>query len=329
MKSKRLLFGLFSVLAFALFSSVPSTALGAAFNYQPLEKIPGAKGVSSFPDYIQGIYKFGIWTVGLAALFMLSVGGFIYLSSGGNTATISKAKTYIWDAIIGLALALLAYLILYVINPDLVNVNLGRFSQVGGNLPINVSVPEGTTAVAPVVNNAYKAGMTPSNVADCTTLAGTAWPSDATERAAITPVTAKPDNCAKVGSSGCTSLSGMPNSALSLLQNLGAECLAFNSKCKIVVTGGTEYWLHGNNCQKATYHKPGNPVFDIGKGSSSAEFTDPTNGYLAKKGSYVCTYKSGGAVYALPVATSTGTKNIYLWDEDSSHWHASIYDMCH
>lgn len=138
MKSKSLFFGLFFAFSLAIFPVTSDTAFGQAFSYQPLEQIPGAQmATTSFPQYVQGIYKFGIWTVGLAALFMLSVGGFIYLSSGGNTATIGKAKTYIWDALIGLVLALLAYLILYVINPDLVNVNLGSFSKVGGSVPEN------------------------------------------------------------------------------------------------------------------------------------------------------------------------------------------------
>jgi len=106
---------------------------GTGFTYIPLEKLPGASDARTFPQYIEGLYKFGIWTVGLAALFMISVGGFIYLSSGGNSSTMGTAKKYIWDALIGLSLALLAWLVLNIINPDLVNVNLSRFSQVGGS----------------------------------------------------------------------------------------------------------------------------------------------------------------------------------------------------
>ncbi|NTW13859.1 MAG: hypothetical protein HGA31_02385 [Candidatus Moranbacteria bacterium] len=75
-------------------------------------------------DYIQAIYKFALWAVGIAAMFMIAVGGMMYLTSAGNTSQTSSAKKVIFDALIGLALAIIAWLILYVINPDLVMVSL-------------------------------------------------------------------------------------------------------------------------------------------------------------------------------------------------------------
>lgn len=53
-------------------------------------------------------------------MFMIMIGGYMYIMSGGNNATMGKAKGFITDAIIGLLLAFTAYLILYVINPTLV-----------------------------------------------------------------------------------------------------------------------------------------------------------------------------------------------------------------
>jgi hypothetical protein len=109
-------------------------APATGFDYQPLELIPGATNATTFPDYVKAIYKFGLWTVGLAALLMLSVGGFLYVTSAGNTSSIGKAKEIIWDSIIGIVLALTAWLILYIINPDLVNVNLDSFGRLGGSV---------------------------------------------------------------------------------------------------------------------------------------------------------------------------------------------------
>jgi hypothetical protein len=51
------------------------------------------------------------------------VGGYMYITSAGNSASTGKAKETITDAIIGLLLALTSWLLLYTINPDLVILN--------------------------------------------------------------------------------------------------------------------------------------------------------------------------------------------------------------
>lgn len=97
----------------------------AAYNYEPMERIPGFEsGGSDFPSFIQNLYKFGIWIVGICALLMVTVGGFMYLISAGNTAKMDTAKKIIFDSLLGLIIALGAYFLLFIINPDLVNVNI-------------------------------------------------------------------------------------------------------------------------------------------------------------------------------------------------------------
>jgi RsiW-degrading membrane proteinase PrsW (M82 family) len=54
------------------------------------------------------------------AVFMITVGGFEYMLSGAAD-TKSDAKKKIWDAVWGLLLALVAYLLLYTIDPNLVS----------------------------------------------------------------------------------------------------------------------------------------------------------------------------------------------------------------
>lgn len=106
--------------------------------YQLLEKIPGTDGLGSdLPGYISAIYKMALVIVTLSAVLMLTVGGFMYLTSAGNTASIGTAKGIIYDSLIGLIIALSAWLILYIINPDLVEINLSPLSPVapvGGNV---------------------------------------------------------------------------------------------------------------------------------------------------------------------------------------------------
>lgn len=124
-----------------LFLILPFIASAAGpFDYTPMENIPGSDDFTSKPTdfytYIAAVYKFGIWAVGIAALFMIIVGGYMYITSAGNNSSMEKAKGIISDAIIGLLLALTAYLLLYIINPDLVKVKklqpLGTTGKITG-----------------------------------------------------------------------------------------------------------------------------------------------------------------------------------------------------
>jgi hypothetical protein len=93
-------------------------------NYAPMETLPGFAKTADFATFISNLYKFGIWTVGICALIMIVIGGYMYAASGGNNASMEKAKGFITDALVGLILALLAYLILYIINPELVKIKM-------------------------------------------------------------------------------------------------------------------------------------------------------------------------------------------------------------
>lgn len=114
-------------------AAVPIPKTVKSFSYPLLEAFPGffIKGdtTTDLPATVLAIYKFGIWTVGIAGLFMLVVGGFMYMASAGNTSTAGNARGIIADALLGIVAALGAYLILYVINPDLTRLNLS-FSPV-------------------------------------------------------------------------------------------------------------------------------------------------------------------------------------------------------
>lgn len=203
-----------------------------AFKYSLLEQFPGffnSGDSPSFPDMVSALYSFGIWTVGIAAFFMLIIGGFMYITSAGNTSSVGTAKKIIWDALLGLVAALVAYLILYVINPDLVNLNLNLI-KVGINSQ-GVSYGEG----------AYMGpGMSDSSARSKLNAAG---------------ITINKDNCKKFGDTDCTSLDGIPENAINNLITLYNACKSFDSACTFVVTGGTEA---GHKS-----HGPGKPMIDI------------------------------------------------------------------
>lgn len=127
--------------------SIPETN-AQGFNYQLLEKIPGKEGVggNDLSEYIKAIYSTALIIIVLSAVLMVSIGGFMYLTSAGNTAAMGTAKGVIFDAVIGLVIALAAWLLLNVINPDLVNIKIKSLSVISapGAPPIGPPPAPGT-----------------------------------------------------------------------------------------------------------------------------------------------------------------------------------------
>jgi len=130
--------------AFLIFFT-PLLLQAMSFKYTPMEEIPGFGKPTTYEAYVLAIYKFGLWTVGISAVLMISIGAFMYITSAGNTSQSGKAKGIIVDAIIGVVLALLSYIALYTINPNLVRINPLPTSGAAGT-PGAPNGPSGTTA---------------------------------------------------------------------------------------------------------------------------------------------------------------------------------------
>jgi len=74
---------------------------------------------ATLPQLVQYFFNFAIAIGGIAAFAMLVLGGFRFLTSAGNPTAQKDAKDIITSAIIGLLLLLASYLLLEVVNPDL------------------------------------------------------------------------------------------------------------------------------------------------------------------------------------------------------------------
>ena len=109
-------------------------------------------------------------------------------------------------------------------------------------------------------------------------------------------------NCSDRTQPNCTSLDGMPQSAIDYLSNLGDWCAEPANACQVTVTGGTEV---GHNA-----HGVGKPVFDLSISGSNwqkiAEHVYPT-------ASQICT---------MP-ADAQYRKNC-TYDETSPHLHIGL-----
>jgi len=78
-------------------------------------------GTAPIALYIKDIYHYGVSIVGILAAIMLMIGGVIWLTSEGSSGRIEQAKTMIFASLSGLFLVLSSYILLSVVNPDLVN----------------------------------------------------------------------------------------------------------------------------------------------------------------------------------------------------------------
>ncbi len=89
--------------------------------YTLLEPIPTTQGPSTggISGYLQTVFLFGIGLAGLLAVVTIVWGGIEYITAYGNEGRIKNAKDRITQAILGLLLAVGAWLILSTINPDL------------------------------------------------------------------------------------------------------------------------------------------------------------------------------------------------------------------
>ncbi|EKE15634.1 MAG: hypothetical protein ACD_11C00116G0021 [uncultured bacterium] len=188
-----------------------------AADYKLLESIPGffnSGDVVDLPQLLSAIYKFGIWTVGIAAMFMIVIGGFMYVSSAGNTSTAGSAKNIITDALIGLVVAMAAYLFLYVINPDLVKTSL--MTEVspsveaylyGRGTPSNEETKKiiEQLGVNDLADEILKSGISVSGSGDCKDAGGNAVTprSNLEELKAGKPMTACNSSC-KTSGTPCT-----------------------------------------------------------------------------------------------------------------------------
>ncbi|RJQ32900.1 hypothetical protein C4572_00310 [Candidatus Parcubacteria bacterium] len=104
---------------------------GGEFTFTLLQALPkkgeDLKEGVKFDEYLRWAYRFTIALAGFLAVLMIVIGGVMYIASGANEKTRGEAKSRIESAIWGLIYILIAYLLLYTINPTLVDFSDNKF----------------------------------------------------------------------------------------------------------------------------------------------------------------------------------------------------------
>ena len=196
--------------------------------------------------YLNIIIKMTIGLAAVLAVVMIVIGGIEYMTSE-LVSSKEAGKDRVTQAILGLILALGAYVILYTINPKLLSTEI----YIGdANLIVNINdnIPQTP------VNGRYSSGGQTYAVNE-------PWAPRAGPLADLTYSRASVYNseCVRVGQTNpasCTSTRGLNPSTLNTIRQ---KCPA----CVLSIQGGTEFWLHGGETG-STSHGIGSPTVDLG-----------------------------------------------------------------
>jgi len=111
----------------AILACFSFSKIAFAQGYVPLEPLPGiASGTpATLGAYLDSLFKIGIGVSIVLAVIMLVVAGIEYIGGASNESTKTDAKERIWGAILGLLIALGAWLLLQTINPNINTTNFG------------------------------------------------------------------------------------------------------------------------------------------------------------------------------------------------------------
>ncbi|MFH1946674.1 MAG: pilin [Candidatus Magasanikbacteria bacterium] len=110
-------------------------------------------------EYLAGLYKYGVVVASIFAVVMIIISGFRWSMSGGSPEKIKESQTRIMQSLIGLFLAVGSYMLLYNINPELVEFKNLRVQTVKG-------VPLGADYSSGVFDSNTPFLLTPLNSAD-------------------------------------------------------------------------------------------------------------------------------------------------------------------
>lgn len=235
---------------------LPLVTCGKNIDGKPETTLPGEQSCKICDIWVLSdrVVNFAFFLATPILIIVLIAGGFIYLTSGGNPKKTEQAKSLLTSAIVGIIIALAAWLIVSTI--------LKNLAKEGNDIILPWDkMPTCPDPLAPEKVDLSKLPK-PTVLGTPGTYADEQKARDALEGFSGTgervPINKRP--CTSIEDSNCTNVAGLPKSAIDYLRQLQDYCSDPKTiNCKFVLSGGTEYWLHSEN----TRHKPGNSVVDV------------------------------------------------------------------
>lgn len=121
---------LLTILLLSIFFALAGFAQATTTIVKDYPELPGtdkpgeAKKGEELPQFIKYLFIFSLSIVGIIGLAAIIIGAFGYLTAVGNPEKAAKAKEQIFSALLGILLLLGSYLLLRVINPDLLSLGV-------------------------------------------------------------------------------------------------------------------------------------------------------------------------------------------------------------
>jgi len=272
--------------------------------------------------YLQVLFQLLIGIAGLLSVIMIVIGGIEYMSTDAIQGK-EEGKERITQAILGLILALGAWLLLNTINPDLLSLRINMSKQTIEADSNNTydGVPQTPTETGGTGGKYCKKSTGGVGYA-----ANSTWPpanmanKDITQRSGnqlkagdkITKITINKPNCKSVSQSNCTSIDGFNRNGIIKLYN--SMCGSDGSKCTVddlVITGGTECWQHGDYFGG---HHPGSQTTDL-------RVTPALNKYLSDV-TKTTDFPGGCKVFVKNGMNFKAEDESCPW-KPSKHWHVT------
>ena len=197
-------------------------------DYTVLTPLPGigsdSGGQTNLEKYLPAVFNLAVGIAAGLAFVMITFGGITYAVSDSITGK-EDGRKWIENALWGLLLVIGAYVILYTINPQILDFKL--------TIPrpkIEAGIPTVTPGV-PMTNEQINED-------------------DRVRNSLPANVTTK-DPCLEGQTTGCVNLNGLPDNAVTGLESLATD----GCKCSIFISGGTE----GGHAT----HGDGAPIVDL------------------------------------------------------------------
>src|SRR3989344_2810229 len=118
MKNKKLFAYIVLAIIFILELSLPISAM--AQEVPPDTGFTICQKQAGLSVCIKQIYLLSLGLGSLVAMLMIVLGGYEYMTAGGNAEQVQKGKEHFVSALTGLVILFVAFILLYLINPDLV-----------------------------------------------------------------------------------------------------------------------------------------------------------------------------------------------------------------
>jgi len=291
---------------------------GTAGSYELISPIGNISSIkdqdpAGLSGFINLLIKIAIAMAGAIAVVIIIVNGIQYMGTGSVWEK-GESKAKMGTAIGGIILLLCSYIILYTINPDLVNIKIGigkGTEQKWKKFDEAPTIKDDGTYSAPPSNSGSK-GCAGGTIEGKAIKAGTDWPV-AKQTTFINElktkniiVTSSSGNfCSKIGDLKCTGM--FFNTATeSIVRNKLTE-LQKKVGTPITITGGSECWLH-------TTHGPDDAIVDI-------HITNELNKFITRGTSF----PGGNKRIDIPgIGNFMAEGNGGSGNNTGAHWHVKL-----